>query len=93
MRFRVLTKIAISRILIFVSLTEPTKSGATMRRTEVRTILRKHRGAIKDIAADLGVTVTSVVQWLNGRMTSERIESACQAKASELVKQESKNAA
>jgi len=79
-----------------VSLSKPTGIENVvqqpLRRTEVRAALRRHRGSIKAIAGDLDVTITSVVQWLGGRMTSGRIERACQAKALELLKEESRAA-
>ena len=80
-----------------MSLTKPTGTvnGAQqpLRRTEVRAALRRHRGSIKAIAENLDVTVTSVVQWLNGRMTSRNIERACHERAAELLKMEKRDAA
>jgi transcriptional regulator with XRE-family HTH domain len=63
---------------------------ATLRRTEVRTILKRNRGSIKAIADDLGITITTVGDWMRGKTTSARVAAAAQAKALELLEAERK---
>lgn len=72
-----------------MNLTKPNKAdsplGPPIELAEMRSVLRAHRGAIKNIAEALGVSITSVLNVLNGRSKSARIARACEAKARELA--------
>lgn len=78
-----------------MSLTETTKSENGLRRTEIRAVLKRHKGAIAEVARSLDppVTTTSVSMALRGKGTSARIMSACEAKARELLAEEGTRAA
>ncbi len=65
---------------------------ATLRRTEVRAILQRHRGAIGKLAADLKINRVTLSEWLRGRTTSRRIEEAATARAVQLAASEAKGA-
>lgn len=55
---------------------------------QVRKLIRSERGAIARIAETVGVHRNSVHDVLAGRMTSEKISKALQARALELLAQE-----
>lgn len=61
-----------------------------LRRTEVRTILFRHKGCIRAVATDLGVSTQAIYLWLKGRTTSEKIAKAVRATAAQLLDQEKK---
>jgi predicted transcriptional regulator len=76
-----------------MSLTETTTSAAPeksppLRRVQIREVLQRHHGSLREIALNIAVTPTSVSQYLSGRMRSKRIEEACRAKALQLLEQE-----
>jgi len=65
-----------------------TETKATLRRTEIRAILGRHRGSKGEIARQFGVRAQSVSTWLGGRTKSARIARAAEKKALELLEQE-----
>jgi len=60
----------------------------TLRRVEVREILQRHKGSIKEVAESLGVNHASVSMWLGGRTKSKRVAEAATLKALQLQEQE-----
>lgn len=48
---------------------------------EIRAVLLRHKGAMKQVAEALGVGRPAVTQTLNGGMASQRILEACRVKA------------
>lgn len=62
----------------------------TARIKEVRTILKRHDGAIAEVARELDppVTTQAVSIVLRRGTKSKRVWAACEAKARELLKQE-----
>jgi len=64
-----------------------------LRRTEVRTILFRHKGSIRVVADDLKVSTQAIYLWLKGHTTSEKISKAVRAKAEELLEKERSRAA
>jgi len=62
-------------------------------RTEVREILFRHKGSIRAVAKELDVSTQAIYLYLRGVSTSDRIAKAAQAKASDLLKNERRNAA
>lgn len=65
----------------------PTDSS-TLRRTEIRRIFDRNRGAQADVAKTLGISHVSITQWLKGRMDSKRVAEAMQLKALALLAEE-----
>ena len=59
-----------------------------LRRVQVREILHRHHGSVKDVAQRLGLTHASVGMWLGGRSKSKRVAAAATAKALELLELE-----
>lgn len=66
---------------------------ASLTRVQVREVLRRHRGSILEIAADLGITHVTISQWLKGKTTSRRVAEAATKKALDLLASEKKQAA
>lgn len=64
------------------------KVDTTLRRVQIRDILRRHRGSIVAVAGEIGRSHVSVTRWLDGKITSANVEAACRAKALELLAQE-----
>jgi DNA invertase Pin-like site-specific DNA recombinase len=62
-------------------------------RTEVRDILFRHKGSVREVARDLDVSTQAIYLYLRDATTSEKIAKAVQVKASELLKMEKRNAA
>jgi len=69
------------------------KSQPTLRRTEIREILGRHKGSKSELAGSLGVSRQAVTLWLAGKTTSERIAEAAKRMAERLSKQEQSHAA
>lgn len=67
----------------------PTK----LRRVQIREIMKRHKGCIQDLAAEIKVTPPMISLWLAGRTKSKAVEQACRKRAEELLEQESANAA
>lgn len=67
---------------------EQTNARQGMRRTEIRTVLRRHKGSVVQIARDLGVSHASVSMFLAGRSKSARIAVAAEKLANELLTNE-----
>lgn len=65
----------------------------TLRRTEIRKILRRHKGSIQRIADSLQVSHSAVSIWLAGKTTSARVAAAAERMALELVAGEREAAA
>lgn len=64
-------------------------AGTGLSRQEMRDILRRHEGAIGEIAAGLQVRIQSVSGWINDeRRTSRRIEQAVREKVLGLLEME-----
>lgn len=68
------------------------KQAQPLRRTEIREILGRTKGAKIEIARDLGVSPQAVSSWLAGHSKSKRIADAAQSKAVELLASESVHA-
>lgn len=64
-----------------------------MRRTEIRKVFRRHKGAVARLAEQLGVTHSAVSIWLSGRSKSARIAAAAERRALELLDAEKSVAA
>lgn len=60
---------------------------ATLKRHEIRKILRSKRGELARLAKDLGVARNLVSQVLKGFATSARVYSACERRAQELLEE------
>lgn len=71
----------------------PPKPTPRLTRVEIRKTLKRHRGSVVSLAAELSIKPQTVSIWLKGRMTSKRIADAAQAKAISLLELEGKNAA
>lgn len=52
-----------------------------MSRAKIARILRKNRGAIRDLAKDLEVSHAAVSLWLSGKTKSDRIAAAAELRA------------
>jgi predicted transcriptional regulator len=61
-----------------------------MRRTEIRTVLGRHRGSKSRIATELGVSQAAISVWLSGRSKSKRIADAAGKLAVELLTAETR---
>lgn len=64
-----------------------------LRRVEIRTVLRRHKGSQAEVARNARVTRMSVNKWLKGLTTSANIAEAAERKALELLGQEKSRAA
>jgi hypothetical protein len=64
-----------------------------MRRTEIRAVLSRHKGAKTKLAKSLEVSLTAVTLWLGGKTTSAKIAAAAERMALELVAGEREAAA
>ena len=65
-------------------------ASQTLRRTEIRKILRRHKGSIQRIADQLAISHSAVSIWLAGRCTSARVAEAAEQMALALVAGEQK---
>ena len=68
-------------------------SESTLTRVQVREVLRRHRGAIKEVADELGIKHPTVHQWLKGKTTSARVAEAATRKALHLLEKEQRQSA
>ena len=73
-------------------LTKLNADGSTLGRREIRQIFRRSRGAQARIASELKVHPATISMWMRGRIQSERIDVAMQARAAELLAGESREA-
>ncbi len=55
-----------------------------LKRKEVRSVFRRHRGELAKVAESLGANRVTVSRVLSGHTTSQRIMSALVARANEL---------
>jgi hypothetical protein len=56
-----------------------------LTRREIRSVLKRHRGASALIARELDVDQTNISEWLRGRLTSKRVEDAIRQRVAELL--------
>jgi len=66
---------------------------ATLRRVEIRSVLRRHKGSQAEVARNANVSRVSVNKWLKGLTTSANIAEAAEKKALELLDMEKLHAA
>ena len=59
-----------------------------LERREIRAVFRRHRGTAYRLAAEIGLSRTTVSQWLRGRITSRKVADAAQTRALELLRAE-----
>lgn len=72
-----------------VSLTQMNSAEqARLSRSEIRKILRRNKGSQVEVAAAAKVSKQTVNTWLAGRMTSENVARAAEAKAVECLEVE-----
>lgn len=63
----------------------------TMTPIALRRVLKRKRGAMSQIARELGLNRKTVSQWLGGRATSRRIEEAVRSRVSEFIAEATTN--
>jgi transcriptional regulator with XRE-family HTH domain len=59
----------------------------TLKRTEIRAVLRANKGSIQRIADQLGIKQQNISKWLRGQTVSARIAEAAQSEALRLQAQ------
>jgi transposase-like protein len=62
-------------------------------RIKLRNLYKRHHGAIKRVAEEVGVSSVSVSDWLKGKNESPRIELAILREAKRLLAEESESRA
>jgi predicted transcriptional regulator len=61
---------------------------ATLKRREIRAVLRRHFGSSGEIARELGIRPQNISKWLKGQTTSARIAEAATRKTLQLLAEE-----
>lgn len=59
-----------------------------MRRSEIRKLFRRHRGAAAEISRTLGVTPVTISLWLRGKRKSARLDTKIAEYARRLLARE-----
>ena len=62
--------------------------STTFKRTDVRRVFRRHRGAQAELARRLELKPVTICLWLKGKVQSARIDAAAAQYAAELVEVE-----